>query len=258
MRTAGSAACAPGLMRAHPGTRRGGSSSSRTLTQSTSAWARTAPVAGRGTTPRRHRGRPGDGRAEPPDHPVATDHATRPAPPAGELNQRNHYPHPRTSLTRESVMGIIASDHSRPRRRTISPTWDPRQEITSLILTCLIGIAGALGGAGRRPSCSTSTPCTDSSTYLPGSPPSPVSRPAARRPPCHRTQQPVGPVRAPLTHTPTRAAAAHHAAYLRLVSRQCPLARGRRPRADAADAPDGVAHDIAGTLRRREIGVGDM
>jgi hypothetical protein len=33
------------------------------------------------------------------------------------------------------------------------------------------------------------------------------------------------------------------------------LARGRRPRADAADALDGVTHDVAGALRRRELSV---
>ena len=37
-------------------------------------------------------------------------------------------------------------DRSRPGSRPAGQYADPRQEITGLILTCLIGVAGALGG----------------------------------------------------------------------------------------------------------------
>ena len=52
----------------------------------------------------------------------------------------------------------------------------PGKRSQGLIVTCLIGIAGALlgGWAATRSSTSTTTPCRDSSTPPPGSPRSPV------------------------------------------------------------------------------------
>ncbi len=50
----------------------------------------------------------------------------------------------------------------------------PGKRQQGLILTCLIGIAGALLGGWAATKILISTPCTDSSTPPPGSPPSPV------------------------------------------------------------------------------------
>jgi uncharacterized membrane protein YeaQ/YmgE (transglycosylase-associated protein family) len=44
----------------------------------------------------------------------------------------------------------------------------PGRRSQGLVLTCLIGVAGALAAAGWPRSCSTSTRCTGSSTSLPG------------------------------------------------------------------------------------------
>ena len=43
-------------------------------------------------------------------------------------------------------MGIIAMDRSRPWRRPAGQYADPRQRSQGLVLTCVIGVAGALLG----------------------------------------------------------------------------------------------------------------
>ena len=52
----------------------------------------------------------------------------------------------RTPLTKGVGYGHHRLDHSRPRRRAARQHADPGKRSQGLILTCLIGIAGALGG----------------------------------------------------------------------------------------------------------------
>ena len=111
-----------------------------------------------------------------PDHPAAPDHATQPAQSASRLKHpgqsrpaplacgpekhRTAFPPrslprntgyrlsrtPRTSLTKESVMGIIAWIVLGLVAGLLANMLIPGKRSQGLILTCLIGIAGALGG----------------------------------------------------------------------------------------------------------------
>ena len=87
-----------------------------------------------------------------------------------DLSRRTGYPHVNFLLTEESVVGHHRMDRSRPgcgaaRQYAESRTGDHRASSS----TCVIGVAGALlGAAGWPPGCSTSTPCTGSSTCRPG------------------------------------------------------------------------------------------
>jgi len=75
----------------------------------------------------------------------------------------------------------------------------PGRRSQGLVLTCVIGIAGALAGGRAAISLSTSTACRGSSRYPPGSPP---GQPFCCSPPILVTGQPAVPanrlVRAPL------------------------------------------------------------
>jgi hypothetical protein len=79
----------------------------------------------------------------------------------------------------------------------------PGKRSQGFIVTCLIGVAGALGGAGSPPSCSTSTPCRGSSTCPPGSPPSSALRSCCSPTTCSRRgpRGPDGPAAAAVTLT---------------------------------------------------------
>src|SRR5258708_15702565 len=107
-----------------------------------------APVAGRGTAPRRHRRRPADGRRRNrPDHPAAADHATRPAQATRQLNKPPR-PRPATpgSITKEPATSIIAWIVLGLGAGLLANMAIPGRRSQGLILTCVVGIAGALAG----------------------------------------------------------------------------------------------------------------
>src|SRR6185312_8356551 len=124
-----------------------------------------APVPRRGTVPRCHRGRPAHGRCRHrPHHPTAPDHPARPAPATGQLtNCRTPVPGanplgpaapwltpPHSRRTPTSIkgvtMGIIAWIILGLGAGLLANLLIPGRRQQGLILTCLIGIIGALGG----------------------------------------------------------------------------------------------------------------
>jgi uncharacterized membrane protein YeaQ/YmgE (transglycosylase-associated protein family) len=58
----------------------------------------------------------------------------------------------------QSVMGIIAWIVLGLGAGLLANMLIPGRRSQGLVLTCLIGVAGALGAAGLPPACSTSTP----------------------------------------------------------------------------------------------------